>query len=1195
MFISAFCLKINLKNSPMLSKLIQFEWHNNTRNWTFYASFIIYLIFGFFVSAFANFSFSGAYKNSPYVLTYAIGLISLTTIFSITIQVAQHFLKEYETKFDAIIFTTPISKFNYLGSKFIIAFGVSVASFGMFIIGMIIGHLMPWLSKNEIGPFYIMNYFWPYLVLVIPNILLCLSILTNLAWLTRSKLFIYVGGFLIYILYIAGSLFSNSPIFANASPSSTAAMSFAAKIDPFGLAAFLEQTRYWTSIEKNNNLLVLSGNFLFNRILWLGVSIILIFISYRFFSFRKTKTKKVKTTKILKTETVLFSTDKPKNIEFRTFKHNFQVLKSYIKMDVSLILKGIPFLLIVLLFSGLLLIEISDEIDGGIRLAQNITNTALMISTIMDRLPFILIIILLFYSNELINQSETSRFEMLENITPYQKTVVLVSKIISLFTIPLIIISLSILIGCGFQIIHGNAPIEFGLYLSLFYFLGLPILLISILIVFIQTVIPNKYLGLSAATIITILISTGIGEQLGILHPLLRFGDTFKREYFDLNGFGKYTIPFHISMLYNSGLALILLILTGILWKRNTSILKSFKRHSFNPIQKTIFALGIILFIGFESYLFYKNNIEYPYITEEDQNNWSEKYELKFKKYADLPQPTITSVTSNVDLFPSENRYAVKGTYKLINNSKDPIDSLLLYIDRNSKLTSIEIPNAEKLSDASEFNHYWFRLKKPLHPQQKIEISFSFESSWSPFKGHTSFNSIIENGSFMRISRYYPTFGYQDSNEISSKKERSKRHLKPQSPLKKLEDKSIIPYNFIDYDAVVSTSQNQTAIGIGDLIGKWRKGNRNYFHYKSNGKIPFRFAFSSAEYQIQKTKHKGITIEVYYNKMHFRNVPKLIKDIKNILDYCQSNFGKYPYKTIRYAEVSAFADGFAATSYPSTVYMKENFGFYSDLNHRDKEDVINQLTAHELSHEWWGNAQISPEQKEGSWILTETLAQYTELMLYEKEHGLEKALETLKIHLDLYLSSRSYDPETSLYKTNYDTPHLPYDKGILVMHQLRMLIGEQKLNLALKNFLNHYKYPNQTPDSEDLLKEIYLVTDPKLHYKLDEMFKQIITYSSNIVSVESNKKNGFYEVSFKVNSKKYSENSTGKRKLIKNDSTIDIGVYDENGKLFSYPFSIRNNSVQGKIKLKTKPQLIVVDPYLKNIDTFIKDNEKEIN
>jgi hypothetical protein len=109
------------------------------------------------------------------------------------------------------------------------------------------------------------------------------------------------------------------------------------------------------------------------------------------------------------------------------------------------------------------------------------------------------------------------------------------------------------------------------------------------------------------------------------------------------------------------------------------------------------------------------------------------------------------------------------------------------------------------------------------------------------------------------------------------------------------------------------------------------------------------------------------------------------------------------------------------------------------------------------------------------------------------------------------------------------------------------------------------------------------------------MFKQIITYSSKIESVTSTKKNGFYEISFKADSQKYQENATGERKQIINDQTIDIGIYDENGKLFRYPFTIKSNKVEGKIKLKTKPQLIVIDPYLMNIDTFIKDNEKEID
>ena len=51
---------------------------------------------------------------------------------------------------------------------------------------------------------------------------------------------------------------------------------------------------------------------------------------------------------------------------------------------------------------------------------------------------------------------------------------------------------------------------------------------------------------------------------------------------------------------------------------------------------------------------------------------------------------------------------------------------------------------------------------------------------------------------------------------------------------------------------------------------------------------------------------------------------------------------------------------------------------------------------------------------------------------------------------------------------------------------------------------------------------------------------------------------------------------------------VEKSVYSSNSKR-------KSNTIEGKIKLKTKPQRIVIDPYLMNIDTFIKDNEKEID
>lgn len=1177
----------------MFRKLITFEWHFHTKNILMYVTFIVFLGLGFLGASGTNASMPGMDRNSPYMITYLIGIISLGALFSTTVLVAQTLLRDSEHKMDVIIYTTPVSKINYLGSRFLSVFGIGVLTFSMVIVGMMIGHQMPWLQNEEMSNFSLASYIWPFMVLAVPNILLCTSLLSAMAWLTRNKLIVYVGGLLLYILYIVGAVFSNSPLLAGASPASAESMAFVAKTDAFGLAAFFEQTRYWSGFNRNTEGIGLTGNFLFNRILWISISLLILGLTYSFFSFRKINSKKEKKVKITKLSAPKAIAGNPISSEIQTRKHNLAVFFSFVRIDIISVIKGIPFILILIILIGLLIVEISNAIDGGVRMAQNMASTALMISTILETLPFFTVLVLLFYSNELIWRSRGANFEMLENATPSNSYALFFSKFASLAVIPLFLITLSIVIGISFQLVQDNAPVDLGLYLSLYYFIGCPMFLISAFLVAMQTVVSNKYAGLTISTVTVLLLSTGLGTLVGINHALFRFADVLKVPYFDMNGFGKYTVSFHAKMLYNFGLVIILSICSGILWRREK--LQFFKMTVF---QKSFLFLGLVLFSGFGSYLLYKNNIEFPYSTQADKMNWRQAYETRFRKFENLPQPTVLKVKTNVDLYPEEQRWSAKATYQLVNTTGKEIDSLLIYVNENAKLTSVSIPNAKLLGDESKYCHYWYKLEKPLGVKDTIVMQFSLASSWSAFKGHTPFNSIIENGSFIRMSNYFPRFGYQSANEIGNKKERLERKLKAPTALTKLEEHKTVPYQyeFIDLDATVSTSGNQTAIGSGTLVQQWKSNNRNYFHYKTEKPIPFRFAFSSAKYTIAKEDYKGISIEVYYDGRHSGNVNELIRVTKNTLDYCQENFSKYPYKVIRYVEISAFAEGFAATAYPTTIYMKENGGFYGDSSKGNKEDVINQLAGHELSHQWWGSSQFSPEEKEGGWVMTESLAQYTEIMLYEKAHGIERTLETVNIHLDLYLSNRSYSEETPLYKTSYDTPHLPYNKGLVVMHQLRLLIGETKVNKVLKSLITNYGYPNPPADSQDLLTEIYKVAPKETHSKIDEMFKQIITYSSKIESVYSKKTiDNKYEVAFDVSSYKFRENSKGKRTRIANDTSMEIGVYGKAGKLAMQAFPIVNNRVKGKIIATDKPSLIVVDPNLKNIDTFSEDNRKDIN
>ncbi|PZU04503.1 MAG: aminopeptidase, partial [Chryseobacterium sp.] len=156
-----------------------------------------------------------------------------------------------------------------------------------------------------------------------------------------------------------------------------------------------------------------------------------------------------------------------------------------------------------------------------------------------------------------------------------------------------------------------------------------------------------------------------------------------------------------------------------------------------------------------------------------------------------------------------------------------------------------------------------------------------------------------------------------------------------------------------------------------------------------------------------------------------------------------------------------------------------------------QQDVINELAGHELSHLWWGNSQIDPDDREGSPMLTETLAMYTEMMLYKKMHGKEKMMERIQVHQQIYDNEKGLSENEPIYKVTGNNTHISYSKGAIAMVQLSELIGEEKVNTALKNFLQNNRYPKK-PTTLDLLKEFYKVAPgEQIKKKINGLFTTI--------------------------------------------------------------------------------------------------------
>jgi ABC-2 type transport system permease protein len=1131
--------------------MFKFELQYQRRNPLFYAIPFVFFCLGLLMGAVTGVSFPNIHVNSPYQISYLLGVLSLAGIFAATLVVAQSVLREKETKFDQLIFAAPIHKLYYLGARFISLSGISIFALFLALAGLFVGQHFAVLPEARFGAFNLVNYTWPFIVLVVPNLLLCTTMLCSAAWLSKSKLVIYITGLFIYILYITGAIFSNSPLIAGSAPLNPAQASFFAKADPFGMAAFFEQTRYYTAEQRNTLSLSLSGDLLINRLIWLMLSFLLLVFAYRSYTFRTAN----KAIRVLKAAPA-FNTRPYRQIRVKT--NNAQVLWSFWRMDLQVIFRGIPFLLIFILWTALFGIELSNAVSGNARTGEPYATSALLFSTIKDILPSFTLLVLLFYSSELLWKSREAGFAAMENATPYPRGERVFAHVLALSVLPVLLIIYSSLLAIICQLIKGYAILDVLTYGSLFYYVGLPLIINILLMLKIQSGIENKYAGLAVATVVILLLSTNLGTMVGLRYSLLRFGVGIPIALSEMAGFDAYNKAFFWQMLYCAALATALL------------------------LGRRKLAIGFALIaVSAGIYIVLHTN----YRTEKSADDWKQGYEKAYKKYEKLPQLSITDVRTAIDLYPSANNYKVSGLYTLVNKQQQTIDSLLIYIDSETTLEQLAVSNAHLLRRDLVYGHYWYKFLRPIKPGDSTQMTFRFVSGWAGFGPHTAFNSILHNGSFIRISNYYPSLGYESGNELGNELKRRERHLPPQAPLKKLEAErdARYDYGFINYQALVSTDAGQTAVSSGNLTQQYVKAGRPYSRYVSDRPMPFRFAVSSATYQVQKSIYNNIPIEVYYQ--HPQNVAKLIVNAKRALTYMERNIGAYPHRVVRFAEVSSFATGFAATSYPGTVYMKEDGGFFNNISSARQQDVINELAGHELSHQWWGCTGMAPEYKEGGWVLTETLAKFTELMLYRQMHP-AAAPEIMRTYLDLYLSERSFSPETPLYKTTYDTPHIPYDKGMLVMYQLCRLIGEEKVNAALKDVYDHHRFPLPPPETTDLINALYIY-GPK--ERVDELFKQIITYDNKIINAKVTRAGSGYRIDYNLSLQKYRENGMGKRVLLPFNELVELELTDDQGHTKIYKV---NGS--GSLQTNRLPVKILLDPNIDFIDTFTPDNEKNL-
>ncbi|MBS1537890.1 MAG: hypothetical protein JST20_09095 [Bacteroidetes bacterium] len=182
-------------------------------------------------------------------------------------------------------------------------------------------------------------------------------------------------------------------------------------------------------------------------------------------------------------------------------------------------------------------------------------------------------------------------------------------------------------------------------------------------------------------------------------------------------------------------------------------------------------------------------------------------------------------------------------------------------------------------------------------------------------------------------------------------------------------------------------------------------------------------------------------------RVSFKLLPRMVSTFEKL-------FGKYPFEKVGYVNTPTGA-----------MEHETMISFPTFLSQR--KDTINSTAAHELAHQWFGDA-VSPEDFRHVW-LTESPATFCETLWAEELGGTKGYIASQEYKMKDYFSQAKTEGVFSLYdfpraKPSSNYPVTIYSKGAVVLGMLRYELGDSLFFKAIKLYLERYKYSTATTE-----------------------------------------------------------------------------------------------------------------------------------
>ena len=257
----------------------------------------------------------------------------------------------------------------------------------------------------------------------------------------------------------------------------------------------------------------------------------------------------------------------------------------------------------------------------------------------------------------------------------------------------------------------------------------------------------------------------------------------------------------------------------------------------------------------------------------------------------------------------------------------------------------------------------------------------------------------------------------------------------------------------------ITVEDKYKTLSNGDLVKSTKNadGTRTDYYNMNQPHAPYLFMLAVGDFALVTDEWKGKKVEYFVEKEYEQYARRIFPHTPEMLSFFSEKLGvEYPWQKYSQIIVRDYVSG-AMENTTGVIFGEFIQGTDRDLI----DDLTNdKIVAHEMFHHWFGDL-VTCE----SWAnltMNEGFANYSEYLWLEHKYGKDEADFHLLNELQGYLMSTRNGIHPLIHFGHQDKEDMfdahSYNKGGLVLHQLRNYVGDDAFYASLQQYLTDNKY-----------------------------------------------------------------------------------------------------------------------------------------